>query len=552
MVSIDRTGTQAGGSFVGEHYAISGDGRFAAFSSSGTNYVPGDVNGVSDLFVRDCLTRSNMWDTTDSRVIPAGNAVGSLPLVFSPDGRFLLFQSRATNHVPGLAFTNDSHHLYLRDLHSNVTTLVTISADGTQPANASVSQMGALPVPPFLTPDGRFVVFSSPATNMVPQPDANQSTDVFCRDTVTGTTELVTVSPDGASSLDRPSFRFDASTNARFVAFVTSATNVVAGVVNTSSWPQVYWRDRVAGTNAWVSFNAAGGLAQSGANLLGLSSDGRYVGFTTLDSNVVAGVTDVNHTQDFFIRDMWAGETWLVTKSTNGATTSSRSSEGRFSENGEWLLFGNTSGEVMAGITNHSANSFNIFAHHLPTRSNAIISVSVDGHSGANGFASPNFAVPSASGRFVAYTAQASNLVPGSTNNVQRLYLRDTAGHYTRAVLHEQPLVTAAFNAARHQISHDERWIFFLSPHNYDPSVTKTGGAIELFRVPLFAPQVTAFSPTALQADGLAGQAYALQISTHLPAWTNTITTVADAGGKATWPLPPSLAPQLFFRLVWE
>src|SRR4051812_48050396 len=119
MVSVDYTGLHPGSSGVDERFAASADGRFAVYSSFGTNYVRVDTNGLSDLFVYDSLLRSNIWDTTFSHAAPSGN-VGSYPVEMTPDGRFLLFFSRATNFVSNVSLPpNAGYQLYLQDLVSN-------------------------------------------------------------------------------------------------------------------------------------------------------------------------------------------------------------------------------------------------------------------------------------------------------------------------------------------------------------------------------------------------------------------------------------------------
>src|SRR5436190_8184505 len=95
LVNADLTGFASGGGTVGESFVVSGEGRLVAFSSTGTNHVAGDTNNSSDIFVRDWAHRSNVWDTTYSLASIHG-ALSSAPLEFTPDGRFLLFSSRAT------------------------------------------------------------------------------------------------------------------------------------------------------------------------------------------------------------------------------------------------------------------------------------------------------------------------------------------------------------------------------------------------------------------------------------------------------------------------
>src|SRR4051812_43079258 len=158
LVNADLTGFASGGGTVGESFVVSGEGRLVAFSSSGTNLVAGDTNNISDIFVRDWAHRSNVWDTTYS-LAPNTGGLASAPLDFTPDGRFLLFSSRATNLVSGVSFPRESFQLFVRDLRSNVTALVTVAADGVTPAdNSPFNGQGGLG-DPRITPDGRFVAF---------------------------------------------------------------------------------------------------------------------------------------------------------------------------------------------------------------------------------------------------------------------------------------------------------------------------------------------------------------------------------------------------------
>jgi hypothetical protein len=171
MLSVDHTGTNAGGNDVGEAFLISGDGRYAAFSSRGTNYIIGDTNGIGDIFVYDCLLRSNVWNTCYSAGTVSVN-LGSRPLDLTMDGRFLLFQSRATNHLPGISFpAGESHQLYVRDLASNMTHCVSVARDGTNAADGTVFAPGAGSPRHYLSSDGRFVIFGSSGTNLVYQDD---------------------------------------------------------------------------------------------------------------------------------------------------------------------------------------------------------------------------------------------------------------------------------------------------------------------------------------------------------------------------------------------
>jgi len=405
----------------------------------------------------------------------------------------------------------------------------------------------------FVSSDGRFVAFMSNATNLVAVNDSPSSSDLFCRDLLTGVTELISVSPGGGAALDQPTFNASMSTNGRYFAFETAASNVVAGFTNTTRRSQVYWRDRVAGTNALVSITVDGAVAFDNATLRDLSSDGRYVCFWSGATNLLPNQNDQNGTLDTFIRDMVLGETWLVTRNTNGFTTGGRNSGGRFSANGERLLFSATVADLVAGIDDINGGSSDLFVHHLGPRTNNIVSVSYLGDTGASDFVSDSFSRISSSGRFVLFTTDATNLIAGTTSRVQRLFLRDLQAHRTMNPL-RATFPTPAFNEGRIAISDTERYIFFLTQTNFDQSITDTNNSIDLFRSGLYPPKfLNSGGPgVTLRADALSGGSYVLESSSNLIHWTAIQTNLANADGELTTSDPETPTSSRFYRLLWE
>jgi hypothetical protein len=170
-VSVRSDGSQvAEGGFSDSLSAsfISEDGRFVAFVSSGTDLVPGDTNGVTDVFLRD----RKLGTTERVSLGPhrrQANA-GSLSPVLSPDGRFVAFESDATNLVPG--DTNELSDIFVRDRPNGTTGLVNVGPHRRQADNFSHD--------PAISENGRFVAFWSWATNLI-QHDTNGQIDVFVR-----------------------------------------------------------------------------------------------------------------------------------------------------------------------------------------------------------------------------------------------------------------------------------------------------------------------------------------------------------------------------------
>jgi hypothetical protein len=158
---------------------MSGDGHFVAFQSVASNLVAGDTNGTSDVFVRDLVNNTTERASVDSAGVQA-NADSSVPSI-SRDGRFVAFESTASNLVAGDA--NGFADVFLRDRQSDMTELVSVdsngaAADGDSGYHSAVSG------------DGRYVIYSSRATNLVAG-DTNAALDVFARDrSATGFTSV--------------------------------------------------------------------------------------------------------------------------------------------------------------------------------------------------------------------------------------------------------------------------------------------------------------------------------------------------------------------------
>ena len=286
LVSVDSSGVQ--GNEASEWSAISADGRFVAFTSFASNLVTGDTNGFPDVFVRDRQTgTTSMISVTPSG--SAGNRDSVLPSI-SPDGRFVSFTSRSTDLVAG-GTSGFLPMVFLRDRQAGQTELVSVSTSGVQ-ANFTCTAYAR-----SLSDDGRYVVFTSYATNLVTG-DTNGFLDVFLRDRTNHTTERVSVSSAGAQGNDQSDL-CAISGDGRFVAFGSRASNLVAG--DTNSMQDVFLRDRANGTTERVSVDSSGNQGDGDSYASSVTPDGRFVGMTSWASNLVSG--DTNGTGDSFVHD---------------------------------------------------------------------------------------------------------------------------------------------------------------------------------------------------------------------------------------------------------
>lgn len=166
-VSMDSDGTQANGNAFGPR--LSGNGRFAAFSSTATNLVQGDSNGAMDAFVHDLKTGTTSRVSTRSDGTQSNGA--SSPASLSASGRFVAFASSGSNLVEG--DSNTTADIFVHDRKTGATTRVSVESDGAQ---ANATSFGGI-----LSGNGRFVAFDSIASNLVSS-DTNGASDAFVHD----------------------------------------------------------------------------------------------------------------------------------------------------------------------------------------------------------------------------------------------------------------------------------------------------------------------------------------------------------------------------------
>lgn len=267
-----RDGTPA--NRTAEAASLSADGRYVVFSSDAENLdTRDDANFQTDLFLFDRQT-AEVRRISDASATNQANA-DSQYATLSADGKRVAYQSRATNLVP--FDTNDAEDIFVRDLTSGVTSRASLSTSGAQGDRGSESA--------YLSANGRFVAFTSFATNLVTG-DANQAADVFLRDLDTGTTECLSRASNGAFG-NADSDVAAITADGRFVLFTSYANNLVAK--DTNGFVDLFLWDRTTRSLELISANAQGGAANGPSAGGNLSDDGRWVAFFSYASDLGFG-----------------------------------------------------------------------------------------------------------------------------------------------------------------------------------------------------------------------------------------------------------------------
>lgn len=385
---------------------------------------------------------------------PTGAGVNERGPDISNDGRYVTYTSAATNHGGGTPLVTN---VFLKDLDTGALGIV---------SKAGKTLANDLSYNASLTPDGRYVVFTSLASNLVAK-DTNKKTDIFRYDVTKGTVtrvsmngslqgdgrcDLGSISDDGQSVafysywntvVAGATTQYDvllqsaagklmrASTNAagtaandhskmpalsgdgRYLVFLSEADNLVSGNVGINN--QVYRKDLKTGAVALVSQDAKGVVAGNWNYAPDVSSDGHVVAFSTLadfDPRDAAW-------SDIYVKNMDTGALQLASASTTGQGGNDSSYLPSLSGDGRFVVFYSRASNLVAGDTN---GRYDVFVKDLQTGKIAAVSTAADGTFGNNHSYGASI---SANGRWIAFYSKASNLVAGDTNNAEDVFVAD-------------------------------------------------------------------------------------------------------------------------------
>ena len=450
---------------------VSADGRYVIFASTARNLLPNPYPvagsafdpGAWQVFVRDRVAGTTTLVSVNLSNAPANG--DSFPAAISTNGQYVLFESAASDLVNN--DTNNATDIFLRDLVNHTDYLVSVSANTTSASGASYNAA--------MTPDARFIAFVSAANNIVPG-DNNGIPDVFVRDRIAGTNSLISVSASNTASYILPSTSEspEITPDGRYVAFYSTATNLVAGVTNAG---QVYVRDRIAGTTTWASLNAPilYSSLYSGSSVAcnpRLSADGAHVVFQVCNAspgtttnlglilrfNLQAVTTDIivnsamvpalqlQNINSWDMLDMtpdgrfvayvaptnslarciklWdaqSGQTTFISQNRSGTFTAGDfCNYPRLDATGRYVVF-------LAAATNLVTNTATGYNYYLrDTQAGATYLLSVDTNAlgaGASALTPPSL---NTNATVVAFVAPDGNLVPNDSNGASDVFIRNT------------------------------------------------------------------------------------------------------------------------------
>lgn len=489
LLSINRTGTGSGNydSYIGglpSTATISADNRFVVFASVATDLVSLPVSlptSGTQVYVRDLVTGTTKLVSINRDGTAGGNRGAGAPSI-SADGRFVSFESGSSDLVAN--DTNRHSDVFVRDLATGTTTLVSVNRAGTASGDAPSFY-------PQMSGDGRTIVFLSHASDLVAN-DTNNAQDLFTRDLATGVTACVNVSRAGVPTGNRTrlthsgSFDFHPviSADGRYVAFMSYLNDLVENDTlcrggscdGMNGINDIFVRDLAMQKTILVSVNRAGtNGGNGGATNPSISADGRRVAFRSFSTDLVNN--DTTPQADIYVRDLAAGTTVLVSVNragTNGGGAGYTDGAGinshypLISPDGQYVAFGSWATDLALNKTN--VFPMDVFVRDLAAGVTTLASVNRNGDDSrrANNISS----IPQAfsrDGRFIIFNSNASDLVEGDTNNDFDGFIRDLAQGTTTAVNSNLAGRTSSSGASRsgasrnEQITADGRMVIFES-----------------------------------------------------------------------------------------
>jgi len=435
LISVASDGTQADIGTTNYASAPSADGRYVAFNSEATNLVANDTNGQGDIFVRDTGTGTTVRISVATDGTQADGTSFSADI--SANGRYVVFRSYATNLVVD---TNNFPDVFLHDrdvdndgIYDEAGAIKTIrlSTNMFSEANGGSGR-------PAISPDGRYVAFTSSASNLTI--DTNGSADVFVHDRDTDNdgifdepgfviNALVSVDKNGNQG-NSDSFLPSISANGRYVAYLSRANNLVA---DTNGTIDVFVHDRdtdndgvfdgVAIDVTRVSVDSSGNQANGDVWAPVISADGRFIAFESRAADLVAG--DINLKQDIFLHDRdpdnnsifdesGAISTSLISVDSAGNQGNGLSEDSTLSADGRYIAFTSSASNLITGDNN---NFDDIFVHD--TLSGITSLVSANQQPANDDSVTPRL---SADGQFITFVSYATNLVANDTNGIHDIF----------------------------------------------------------------------------------------------------------------------------------
>ncbi len=391
----------------GGYASITPDGRYVVYD--GIDAISGGIGG-RQIFRYEVQTGASELVSVGTGGF-AGNAPARSPVI-SNDGRYVAFFSQANNLITGYPMTN-TQQVFVRDMQTNQTFLAShANAAVATPGNAAVD----VSQPLSISGNGRFVVWTSPASNYLPfTPDTNNANDVFLFDVISsgGNIGPASMNATGTATGNGASFggviAENSGTFPPTIIFASNATNLNSADTNPNTDIYCYKGETTA---RLVSIARDGTAANAASSTSDITPDGHYVAFTSKASNLVNGFDEANNTtNDVFLRDLQTNSTSYVSLNANNSpsSTTDGATLSEISDNGRLISF--ITSEPLSVRDN--AATQDAYVRDISSGVSILATLNRNLSGGQNGVVTG--ASFSADGRKIFYTASGTNIFPNDS-----------------------------------------------------------------------------------------------------------------------------------------
>jgi Tol biopolymer transport system component len=343
-----------------------------------------------------------------------------------------------------------------------ITTRLTVNSNGIESnSDAFTSAVG-------ISADGRYVVFTSDATNLVPD-DTNNAFDVFVEDRWLKQITRVSVNNDGKPG-DLNSSQPAISADGRYIALSSYATNLVPN--DTNNVADIFVYDQQTHQITCVSIDSQGSPSNGNSFNPTPSSNGHLIAFESEATNLVPD--DTNNASDIFLYDIDTKQIQRVSVNSQGQPSNGNSFAPAISGDGRYIAF-----ESLANLSADDTTPFSkIFVHDHLTQQTYLVSVATSGNVNGHSFA-PSI---SADGHYVAFESQATNLVPTDINAASDIFIRDLQTNQTTLVSLNLNKEQGNADSLFPTLSGDGRYVLFNSTTT-NLVANDTNGVFDTFQV---------------------------------------------------------------------
>ena len=403
VVSTATSGEKGNGASYGPP-RISADGTKIVFTSRATNLDPSDTDDIDDVFIKDLLTGATTLVSTAADGTKGNGSSGSPSL--SADGSIVVFWSSATNLHPS---DTESHgDIYVKNLVTGAVTIASTSAAGVLGNNGS-SQ-------PSISDDGTTVAFLSFATNL--EPIDNPSGGIYVKDLASGAITLASTTSDGTRAnnpVDNPTLSADGTA----VAFASGATNLAPEDGDTVS--DIYVKDLVTSAITLVSISSDGEKGDGHSYTPSISADGSVVAFESEATNLQAA--DVDTVRDVLVKDLADNTFALASRASASVKGNGQSWGASLSGDGRTVMFQSEATNLDARDTDRTAD---LYVMRLAQGSLTLASITDDGVKGNGTSHAPASLSPA--GDRAAFVSEASNLSASDPDSNWDVFLKELTG----------------------------------------------------------------------------------------------------------------------------